>query len=64
MYHLIDLALTELGIGDRDQALALLAQAVEERCPRAAFLSVDPRFDGLRGDTRFKALLVRTGPPS
>ncbi len=59
-----DLALAELGIADRDQALALLSQAVEERCPRAAFLGVDPRFDELRSDARFKALLARTGPPS
>ncbi len=59
-----DLALAELGIGERDRALMLLAQAVEERCPRAAFLGVDPRFDGLRSDPRFKMLLARTGPPS
>lgn len=59
-----DLALAELGIGETDRALALLAQAVEERCPRAAFLGVDPRFDALRSDPRFKTLLARTGPPS
>jgi len=56
-----DLALASLGTGERDRALALLAQAVEERSPRAAFLGVDPRFDGLRGDARFKMLIVRVG---
>jgi tetratricopeptide (TPR) repeat protein len=56
-----DLALASLGLGETDQALALLAQAVEERSPRAAFLGVEPRFDGIRNDPRFKTLLVRIG---
>ena len=56
-----DLALAALGVGATDQAFALLAQAVDERSPRAAFLTVDPRFDGLRSDARFRALIVRIG---
>lgn len=59
-----DLALAALGVGETSQALALLAQAVEERSPRAAFLGVDPRFDELRNDTRFKVLMVRIGRAS
>ena len=58
-----DLAIASLGVGERDRALALLAQAVEERSPRAAFLGVDPRFDGLRSDARFKILMSRIGRP-
>jgi outer membrane protein TolC len=56
-----DLALASLGVGKTDQALALLAQAVEEHSPQAAFLGVDPRFDGLRSDARFKMLIIRVG---
>ncbi len=56
-----DLALASLGLGETDQVLALLAQAVEERSPRAAFLTVDPRFDGLRSDARLKTLMIRIG---
>lgn len=59
-----DLALASLGIGETDRAFALLARAVEERSPRAAFLGVDPRFDGLRSDARFKELMIRIGRPS
>jgi len=59
-----DLALASLGIGETDQAFTLLARAVEERSPRAAFLGVDPRFDGLRSDARFKELMIRIGRPS
>jgi TolB-like protein/DNA-binding winged helix-turn-helix (wHTH) protein/Flp pilus assembly protein TadD len=59
-----DLALASLGIGETDQAFTLLARAVEERSPRAAFLGVDPRFDGLRSDARFKDLMIRIGRPS
>jgi len=39
-----------LEFGDGERALALLAQAVGERCPRTAFLGVDRRFDVLRSD--------------
>jgi TolB-like protein/tetratricopeptide (TPR) repeat protein/DNA-binding winged helix-turn-helix (wHTH) protein len=59
-----DLALASLGLGETDQAFAFLAQAVEERSPRAAFLGVDPRFDGIRSDARFKELTIRIGRPS
>ncbi len=59
-----DLAIASLGIGETDSVLKLLAQAVEERSPRVAFLRIDPRFDGLRSDARFKELMVRIGRPS
>ncbi len=59
-----DLALASLGIGETDQAFTLLARAVEERSPRVAFLGVDPRFDALRSDARFKRLMSRVGRPS
>jgi TolB-like protein/DNA-binding winged helix-turn-helix (wHTH) protein/tetratricopeptide (TPR) repeat protein len=56
-----DFALASLGLGETDQAFGFLAQAVEERSPRAAFLGVDPRFDGIRGDARFKQLMIGIG---
>ena len=59
-----DLAVASVGIGETDRTFALLARAVEERSPRVAFLGVDPRFDGLRSDARFKELMIRIGRPS
>jgi TolB-like protein/Tfp pilus assembly protein PilF len=59
-----DLALASLGGGATDQTLALLARAIEERSPRAAFLAVDPRFDSLRSHPGFKLLMLRLGLPS
>jgi tetratricopeptide (TPR) repeat protein/DNA-binding winged helix-turn-helix (wHTH) protein len=59
-----DLALACLAVGDADQAFALLDRGIEERSPRVAFLGVDPRFDSLRSDARFKALMIRIGRPS
>ena len=56
-----DLALAHLGLGENDHALELLSVAVQERSPRVAFLGVEPRFDGLRADPRFKKLLVSVG---
>lgn len=59
-----DLALALLGMGETNKAFALLTRAVDGRSPRAAFLGVDPRFDGLRSDARFKELMIRIGRPS
>lgn len=59
-----DLALASLGIGETEGVFKLLARAVEKHSPRAAFLGVDPRFDGIRSDPRFKELMVRIGRPS
>jgi len=60
----VDLALAHLGIGQREEAMVLLDQAVAERSPRVAFLGVEPNFDPLRADTRFHQLISRIGIPS
>ena len=57
------LALVHAGLGDNDRALAWLERAGEERSPRLVFLSVEPAFDGLRGDLRFAALRKKLGLP-
>ena len=56
-----DLALAWLGLGDRERTLASLEQAFQERSPRLLFLEVEPRFDPLRSEARFQALLRRAG---
>jgi hypothetical protein len=54
-----DIALVCAGLGRKDQALAFLFQAYEERSGWIAYLRVDPRLDLLRGDVRFVDLLRR-----
>ncbi len=56
-----DLALIYLGLGDNAKTFEMLKAAVQERSPRVAFLGVDPRFDGLRADSRFTELLRSIG---
>jgi TolB-like protein/DNA-binding winged helix-turn-helix (wHTH) protein/Flp pilus assembly protein TadD len=55
-YHL---ALAQIGLGHVDRAIALLQEACEERDPALINLGLDPRFDPLRGDTRFGLVLER-----
>jgi TolB-like protein/DNA-binding winged helix-turn-helix (wHTH) protein/tetratricopeptide (TPR) repeat protein len=57
-----DVAIAWLGLGDKERALALLEKAIEDRSPRVLFLMAEPRFDPVRTDPRFQAMLKRVGP--
>jgi eukaryotic-like serine/threonine-protein kinase len=52
-----------IGLGDKEKALALLEKAYADRSMLLTFLKVDPEFDSLRSDPRFKDLLRRVGLP-
>jgi TolB-like protein/Tfp pilus assembly protein PilF len=59
-YHL---ALAHIGLGNRDAAFALLEKACADREPAVINLKVEPRFDPLRRDPRYGALLQRLRLP-
>ncbi len=46
-------------LGEKEKALALLEKAYDERDAWMDYLAIDPRFDGLRSDSRFTNLLRR-----
>jgi hypothetical protein len=48
-------------LGDADNALACLSEAVRRREHDAVFLRVDPKLDTLRRDARFAALVSAVG---
>jgi DNA-binding winged helix-turn-helix (wHTH) protein/TolB-like protein/Flp pilus assembly protein TadD len=52
-------ALIETALGERDQAFAHLDAAFAVRDARLALLKIDPKWDDLRDDPRFAALLRR-----
>ncbi|HEX6864019.1 MAG TPA: hypothetical protein VF414_14420, partial [Thermoanaerobaculia bacterium] len=56
-------ALVHAALGERDEALALLEDAWARRSPWMALLRVEPGFDPLREEPRFKLLLSRAGLP-
>ena len=58
-----DLAVVYVGLGQKDQAFEQLEKAYEDRFYRLVYLGVDPLFDPLRSDVRFKDLLRRIGLP-
>ena len=57
------IALIHLGLGDLELAIEWLERACEERSHWVIFLHVDPLFDPLRQDLRFKELVGRIGFP-
>jgi TolB-like protein/Flp pilus assembly protein TadD len=48
-------------LGEKDRALDRLEKAYEDREGFIPLINVDPRFDGLRVEPRFKALLKKVG---
>src|SRR5439155_12988997 len=48
-----------VGLGDKDRAFHWLAKAIEERDTDVKLLNVDPLFDPIRTDPRFRDLLHR-----
>jgi TolB-like protein/DNA-binding winged helix-turn-helix (wHTH) protein/Flp pilus assembly protein TadD len=60
----VELALVHVGLGERDQALAAIERAFEERAFALRFLAVDERFAPLAGDPRFRGVLERMGLPA
>jgi eukaryotic-like serine/threonine-protein kinase len=52
-----------IGLGEKEQAFALLERAYADRSMYLTFLKADPQFDSLRSDPRFKDLLRRVGLP-
>jgi len=54
-------ALAWIGVGDHDKAFAALSCACDERDPALMLLTTEPRFDVLRGDPRYGAVIDRLG---
>jgi Flp pilus assembly protein TadD len=57
------IALVQIGLGERDQAIASLEQAYTDRDQWVLYLKVDPHMDSLHSDPRFQDLLRRVGYP-
>jgi len=55
------LAIAYLGLGRIDEAFEALDVACLDRDPLLTHVAVEPRFDQIRGDARFAALLTRMG---
>ncbi|MGE5326872.1 MAG: tetratricopeptide repeat protein, partial [Deltaproteobacteria bacterium] len=51
------------GLGDKDNAVRRLAQAVDDRSDYCLFLPLEPEAENLRSDPRFKDLIRRIGLP-
>jgi tetratricopeptide (TPR) repeat protein len=57
------LAMIHVGLEDDDRAFELLDKAVSEHSDMLVYLNVDPRFDRICEDTRFKTLVQKVGLP-
>jgi serine/threonine-protein kinase len=58
-----NLAFLSIAVGDVSSAFVELERAVQQRSPVMLWANVDPRFDPIRNEPRFRDLLVRIGLP-
>ena len=56
-----DIAIVYAGLREKEMALASLEQAYKERAVGLTFLKVEPAFNSLRDDPRFKDVMNRVG---
>ena len=56
-------AFAHLGLGELEPSLDWLEKAVAQQDPASIWLAVDARYDILRGEPRFAALVERVGAP-
>jgi TolB-like protein/class 3 adenylate cyclase/Tfp pilus assembly protein PilF len=57
------IAFVHVGFGDKDRAIEWMDKAREERSAWLAWANVEPRFDILRDDPRFRDILRKVGFP-
>jgi eukaryotic-like serine/threonine-protein kinase len=56
-----NIAVVHLALAEQDEAFAWLERAYEEHDVLMSFLKIDPKWDSLRADPRFVAILERVG---
>jgi tetratricopeptide (TPR) repeat protein len=59
-----DIATIYAGLGDRTKMFEYLEKAYQERVPYLVYVVVDPHFDALHDDPRFRDLVRRIGLPA
>jgi TolB-like protein/DNA-binding winged helix-turn-helix (wHTH) protein/Flp pilus assembly protein TadD len=52
-----------IALGDKENAVAMLNQGLQEHSADMMFLATAPEFDSLHGDPRFRAIVARIGFP-
>jgi TolB-like protein/Tfp pilus assembly protein PilF/DNA-binding winged helix-turn-helix (wHTH) protein len=57
------IALVQVGLGEKDQAIASLERGYTDRDQWMLYLKVDPHLDDLRSDPRFQSLIRRVNLP-
>ena len=58
-----EIAVVYIGLGDKEQAFEWLEKAYEDHSHYLIWLKVDPRFDSIHGDSRYRDLRRRMGLP-
>jgi hypothetical protein len=55
------IAFIYIALGEKDQAFQWLERAYEERSTQMVWLNLEPKFDPLRAEARFMALVKKVG---
>ncbi len=58
-----EIAVIYMGLGDKEQTFEWLEKAYQDHSAWLIYLKVDPRFDSLHGDSRYRDLRRRMGLP-